>query len=370
MRSLNRNSADIIFSSIVDDAAGSVRFETAADLPPYRIDGPLTLSVGGRSVLRLPAEGRPGPIVGETLTIDDLRALPHHAIEIRDGGGNDVEQTLDFALAGDFFEAISIQTAQAFFGRIQLNHSRYKSPLLLEMGARAGYARFAQDYRIQAAALTIIAHRFLEMPIEQLKPDDKRLSWLLDNAATVIARGEAMIGAAAEPDWEVARWTISLATVAGYLSLIGDRYVRAETFFAVPVRYVALVSVARVSALNIVNGCFVHGLLSHVLGRNDIARASLTTGVESVPTLVAAQDLMENVWVMGDLMNVMRSARQCFIALVRLKLLPAQSPTTGPVIDNSAQMLASDVVGPLHGILLGGRSALIARALVGSGGTI
>ena len=137
-----------------------------------------------------------------------------------------------------------------------------------------------------------------------------------------------------------------------------------------PVRYVALVSVARVSALNIVNGCFVHGLLSHVLGRSDVARASLTTGVESVPALVAAQDLMENVWVMGDLMNVMRSARQCFIALVRLKLVPAQSPTTGPVIDNSGQMLVSDVVGPLHGILLAGRSALIARAVVGAGGAI
>jgi len=370
LRSFDENSADIIFRSVVDEAAGSVRFEANTDVAAYSFAGPVMLSIGDRPVLRLPVEGRPGPIDGYVLTIDELRALPHQRIELRDGAGSDMDSALDFALSGDFFDALSLQTAQAFFGKIQLNHSRYTSPLLLEMGARAAYSRFDQDYRIQAAALTIIGHRFLELPIEQLKPDNKHLSWLLEQAAAVIARGEAMIESAPEPDWEVARWTISLATVAGYLSLIGDRYVRAESFFAVPVRYVDLVSVARVSALNIVNGCFVHGLLSHVLGRNDVARDSLTTGVKSVPSLVAAQDLMENVWVMGDLMNVMRSARQCFIALVRLKLIPAQSPITGPLINDAAQMLISDVVGPLHALLLGGRSALIARAVVGCGGVI
>jgi hypothetical protein len=36
---------------------------------------------------------------------------------------------------------------------------------------------------------------------------------------------------------------------------------------------------------------------------------------------VAAQDVLQNVWVVGDLINAARASRQCFIALAKLNFL-------------------------------------------------
>jgi hypothetical protein len=361
----------MIVSSAVNDSEQLISFEAGVDRLPDIISGTkLTFAIGDKPFLQVPALRPAGLILKSSLSLDELRQLDRWDITIRDDGGTEVSDGLEHMLTGAFFDAVGIDTPHDFFAKVQLNHSRFSSPVLLEMAARAAFTRFAGNYCVQAAALTVIAHRFLERPVASLKGQDQHVGWLLDRAASLLDQGEALIDSTETPDWEVARWTISLATVAGYLALIGDRYVRAESFFAIPVRYVELVRLARVSALNIVTGCFVHGLLSHILGRNDVATTSFTTGVQSLPALVAAQDLMENVWVIGDLMNVMRAARQCYIALVRLKLIPATGAGGVALMGADAQILVSDVTGPLHAILLAGRSALMARAVAASGGNI
>lgn len=371
MRSFDKNTAEITVSSVVNNADQTIAFKANVDRLPALIDGVgLTFLIGSQPFLHVPAVRSPGLVVTGAVSLDEMRRFGSFDITIRDDKGAEVSDGLEHMLVGPFFDAISIGAVHEFFTNVQLNHSRFSSPVLLEIAARAAFIRFDGHFVVQAAALTIIAHRFLDRPVTSLKGQDEHVGWLLDRSTAIVERGEALIAGTDEPDWEITRWTISLATVAGYLALIGDRYVRAEGLFAVPVRNMALVRLARVSALNIVTGCFVHGLLSHVLGRNDVAKASFTTGVQSLPALVSAQDLMENVWVIGDLMNVMRAARQCYIALVRLKLIPAVGPAGARIIDAPTQILVSDVTGPLHGILLGGRAALIARAVAASGGAI
>jgi hypothetical protein len=371
VRSSDPNAAEIIVSSSVNDSDQTISFEAGVDRLPDIISGAkLTFAIGDRPFLQIPALRPAGLILRASLSIEELRQLDRFDITIRDDSGTEVSDGLEHMFTGAFFDAVSIDTPQDFFAKVQLNHSRFSSPVVLEIAARAAFARFAGNYCVEAAALTIVAHRFLERPVASLKGQDQHINWLLDRSAALLERGEARLNGVKTPDWEVARWTISLATVAGYLALIGDRYVRAEGFFAIPVRYVDLVRLARVSALNIVTGCFVHGLLSHIQGRNDAATASFTTGVQSLPALVAAQDLMENVWVIGDLMNVMRAARQCYIALVRLKLIPATGTGGAALMDANTQILVSDVTGPLHAILLAGRSPLMARAVAASGGNI
>lgn len=371
VRSFDPDAAEITVYSAVNDSDQIVVFEAGVDRLPDVIKGiGLTFAIGDRPFLRVPALRPAGLTLTASLTIGELRALSRFDITIRDDNGTEVSDGLEHMLVGPFFDALAIDTVHEFFARVQQHHSRFPSPMVLEIAARAAFARFEGHYAVQAAALTIIAHRFLDRPVASLKALDVEIGWLVDRSAEIVEHGKALIDGSETPDWEVVRWTISLATVAGYLALIGDRYVRAEGFFAIPVHYVELVRLSRVSALNIVTGCFVHGLLSYVLGRNDIAKDSLTTGVQSLPALVAAQDLMENVWVIGDLMNVMRAARQCYIALVRLKLIPAAGPGGAPLIDPNTQILVSDVTGPLHALFLAGRSALMARAVAGAGGTI
>jgi hypothetical protein len=313
------------------------------------------------------ADGDDAP---RSIAFDDLRRLRQFDIKVVDANGQDRSSDYTLDISGDFLGATRLSSQGAFFDKVQLNHLRYKSPLAVEIGARAAYWRFSGDFTVQAAALTIIAHRFLEVPVTTLKPtDDAELSWLFEQAEALLATGEAKIAEAASPDWEVVRWTISLATVAGYIALIQDRYARAEQLFAIPVRHIDLVHLAKVSALNVVNGCFLHGMLSLVLGRADAAKASLTKGVQSLPAIVSAQNLMENVWVIGDMMNLMRAARQSFIAMVRLRLIPATSPS-GPVIAGNTQIAIAELQSPLHGILLAGRAALLARAVTNAGGSI
>ena len=96
-------------------------------------------------------------------------------------------------------------------------------------------------------------------------------------------------------------------------------------------------------------GCFMHGVLSHILGDVDTARDSLEAGIESVKPAVQAQNLMENVWVIGDLVNVMRVARQCFIARALFGLAP--EIILEPVLDDRSILTLLDITGPLQGLL-------------------
>ena len=168
------------------------------------------------------------------------------------------------------------------------------------------------------------------------------------------------------PDWRYIRWTISLATVAGYLALLNNQYTDAATLFAVNVRQVPNVHFAKVSALNLVLGCFTHGLLMSAFGMRDRARDSFSTGLEAVKPVVQAQNLFENVWVIGDLMNVMVAARQCFIALVRLNLQDFDQ--SEPIIEPGQQIDTALLKGHLRAILNAGLAPLLADHLMSCGG--
>jgi hypothetical protein len=70
--------------------------------------------------------------------------------------------------------------------------------------------------------------------------------------------------------------------------------------------------------------------------------------------------------VLGDLQNVLRAARQCYIALLRLGLLEVR--VSPPVIDDGMQIDVSDVRSPLQDILLSGRVPALAAHLARHGG--
>lgn len=276
---------------------------------------------------------------------------------------------LETKLEGSVVAASAAATPEKFFENLQLNHIRVKSPLALELGARVAFDRFTESFEVRAAALTIMAHRVLDRPIESLtEADFNTIAWIVDNAEMITAQGEKIINEFSEkPRWDYVRWTISLATVAGYLSLIENRIGRALAFFSLCPRYINLVKLSKVSALNLVNGCFVHGLLSDVVGRPDDARSSLTLGLQSIPEVVAVQDLLANVWVVGDLLNVLRTARQCFIALVRFDLHEPREDRGVPIIDEGSTISLGEIKGPLAKIVASGRPRMLSRHCVSRG---
>ena len=285
-----------------------------------------------------------------------------------DAYGRPLEPDVPVQFEGDVFRALALDTPDEFHKLIQLHHSRFTSPVLLELGAWAAVLRFPDDFVVRNAGLVVLAHRILERPLDQLQLEDfERSQTIVQMALEDIVIGEELIREGGDaPDWRYIRWTISIATVAGYLALLNNRYTDAATLFAVNVRQVPNVHFAKVSALNLVLGCFTHGLLMSAFGMRDGARDSFSTGLEAVKPVVQAQNLFENVWVIGDLMNVMVAARQCFIALVRLNLRsfdPSQ-----PVIDPGQQIDTGLLKGHLRAILNAGWAPLLADHLTACGG--
>ncbi len=317
------------------------------------------VSLGGRVLARFPAH-MPAP-VSAVLPLAALYEVQHDILEIHDDQGQDVSDWVQLRGGGELFAALRIGSAEEFFTRLQQHHTRFRSPFLLELGARVAFGSAWADYRVRASALTIIAHRYLERLPGRFSPEEEaRLDWLLEAASGLLPQGEAALHQGPR-DWEVARWTTSLATVCGYIALIRQQPERALEFFAVHGRQTGTVDIARVSALNLVVGCFMHGVLCHMAGQVEEARRSLVLGLETVKPSVQAQDLLENVWVIGDLMNVMAAGRQCFIALVRLRLL--RNDPARPVIDADAVIEPSAVKGPLQRILEGGHAPELAEHL-------
>lgn len=361
----------IFFDADVDDLKRSISLgasvEASAELPATQTIG---LTLGGRRIAAfdLVAEGEPvdGRIAlgRREVAVTDLLTLNDFTLEVVDAEGNPMGERCSAEFSGDFFKAIGLDSAEAFFANVQEHHTRFKSAVLLELGARAGYLNVPSDFVVRTAALVVTGHRLLERLIGQgSEVDLEAASRLVVAALTEVAAGEALIaGEGAEPDWRHVRWTVSLSTIAGYLALMNGRYLDAATLFEVNVRQIVHVEVAKVSALNFMVGCFAHGVLMSALGDTDSARNSLSVGLEAVKSIVQAQNLYENVWVIGDLINVMRTARQCFVALVRLKLYQPDVPY--PIIDPLFQINTAEVQSPLLRILEHGYAPLLTQHLL------
>ncbi|RYJ04473.1 MAG: hypothetical protein EON47_00175 [Acetobacteraceae bacterium] len=365
----------VSIASEVDNGRRKVRFSSSAvDYDEGMVGKAITLTVGGEPIAVFSISEAKGTSGNTThfqsveVDISTLLTLTEMRVDAIDAYGRPLEPDVPVRFEGDVFRALALDTPDEFHKLIQLHHSRFTSPVLLELGAWAAVLRFPDDFVVRNAALVVMAHRILERPFAQLQPADfARAQTIVQMALEDIVLGEDLIREGGDtPDWRYIRWTISLATVAGYLALLNNRYTDAATLFAVNVRQVPNVHFAKVSALNLVLGCFTHGLLMSAFGMRDAARDSFSTGLEAVKPVVQAQNLFENVWVIGDLMNVMVAARQCFIALVRLNLRsfdPSQ-----PIIDPGQQIDTALLKGPLRAILNAGWAPLLADHLTACGG--
>lgn len=327
----------------LDDTAEEVRFTATPDAP---LPAPVEVTLDGMTLARIPAGDVPVPDL--VLPFEALRDIARGELVLRRYGLPMPPGAL--RAEGEFFEALALPDAATFHAKVQLNHSRYASRLLLELGARAAHERFADDPLTRMAALTILAHRHIERLSGDRGPaEEARIAWLLARARPLVEEARRRLPAhvpdAPRPAWQEVRWSVSLATVAGLLHLAGGNYAAARDMFALPRHCLHHVALSKVSALNMVSGCFLHGVLSHMLGDPDAARASLEAGIEGVKPVVQAQDLMANVWVIGDLVNVLRIARQCFIARARLGLVPPAGPE--PQIDAGSVLTLDELAGPL-----------------------
>ncbi len=326
----------------LDDAAQQARFTAT---PLASLPAPVEVTLDGVTLARLPA----GDAGAQTLALpfEALRDIRRGDIAPRTEGAPLPPDALQ--CEGAFFEALSLPDPARFYEKVQINHTRYASPLLLEVGARCAHERFAQDPLARAAALTILAHRHIERLVPEPAPTEAaRIAWLLQQARPIVIRAwrrlPAHVPNAPRPTWQEVRWAVSLATVAGLLHMAGRNYSAAREMFALPRHCLHHVALSKVSALNMVSCCFLHGVLCHMLGDAQAARGSLETGIEGVKPVVRAQDLMTNVWTIGDVVNVLRVARQCFIARERLGLVP---PTEGsvPELDAGAVFTLDELVG-------------------------
>ena len=351
------NAPPVAVDAVTEDGG---RFRIALTAPSLAGQA-VTVAIGGVVVLSAPVA--PDGTASGAIRAEDLKDLGGGEVSVRDASGTALAGA---TLRGDLFEAVSLPP-ERFHEKVQLHHSRYASPHLLEIAARTSFLSSPPDaFVLRAAALTILAHRYLERRPDTLTEGEfARVAWIVGHAAELVPQGEALIAAGEAPgkrlDWRHVRWTVSLATVAAHLSLLDESYGAALDFLSAATRHTRLVHVAKVSALNLTICSFAEGIVAHMLGRHDQARAALLNGVESVKPIVAAQNLTENVWVLGDLQNVIKGARQCYIALVRLGLLEVRA--SPPVLEEGTRIITADVRGPLEKILRSGRARDLDRHL-------
>jgi hypothetical protein len=353
----------------VDEAAGTVRFTATRTAGATEAAARLEAAVDGIGLATL-APGEAGPVTRD-LPFEALRAISAGQVTLQVDGAPAEPGAL--ATEGTFFEAIALPDAARFHEKAQLHPSRDASPLLLELAARCAHDRFPRDAVTRAAALTILAHRHIERLQPRRSPEEEaRIHWLLARAQPLVAQAGARFGATAPADapppaWQDVRWAVSLAMVAGHLHMARGEYAAARDLFALPRHCVQHVGRAKVSALNMVVGCFLHGVLSHILGDEEAARDSLDAGIQGVRPMVEAQDVTDTVWVIGDLIDVMRVARQCAIARVRLGLVP---PGTGPAAaaERDAVFTLAEVHGPLAGLVARGLLPRLRNHILRHGG--
>ena len=178
----------------------------------------------------------------------------------------------------------------------------------------SAYGRFT-DFDVRAASLTILAHRLLGKNFRSFDDNDRELmGWICEEGLRVVEEGAAELARTSAPNWTLVRWTVSLATVCGLLSICQDRLADATRLFGLAAAQTDHVTISPVSALNLVNACLIHGLLLTAEGQRDLARETLERGVMAFPKCAISQDVMRNIWVLGDLLNVCKASRTCFAA--------------------------------------------------------
>ncbi len=341
------------------DGEDQIVFQTEVTAVPQALLGVrMRLSLGPVTVMTftLPTEAPSRPLLFGPTTLDHkgVVLLRSHLLTLRPDGAPDVAAVPVPGGTGAAMEAMTLPDDRTFFERVQLHHRRFTDPRLLVLGARASFPRLT-SFDARCAALTVVAHRLLEA--DPGKPPSELASalgdWVLTEGRLLVQEGAAKLAAAEKPGWTDVRWTVSLATVCALLCLIRDDLEGAHGHFGIAAEQTHLVGISHVSALNLVNACLFKGLLLAMDSRMDEARVILERGVKAYPPCVAAQNVMLNVWVIGDLINVAKASRMCFVALGRLNLL---DPSPSPRMDERAILDLWGVQSPVARILAAGRA--------------
>lgn len=333
------------------------------DVPPSLLGVRMRLALGPVTVMTFTPPARPTthPLrFGPTrLDYANVVLLSSHVLTLRpDDAPAQAAVTVHHG-TGEVMEAMTLPDEAVFFERIQLHHSRFRDRRLLVLGARASFPHLA-SFEARCAALTVVAHRLLEAnPAEPPSKFTSALAaWVLSEGDMLVTEGAARLAQTQEAAWSDVRWTVSLATVCALLSLCRDDIEGAHHHFGIAAAQTHHVAVAPVSALNLVNACLFKGLLLAMDGRMEEAREHFERGVKAFPPCVAAQNVMLNVWVIGDLINVARASRLCFIALARCGLLP---PSNEPKVSPGSHLDLGGVQSPVARILAAGHARRLAE---------
>jgi len=342
--------------------AGGAHLALFLELPPVpaTLAGRrLRLCLGETGLLLTPLRATGEPPAFGPIRLTEAEALRHAGLAWR-LASHGLPPLPPGRVEGAPLEAMGIATEEAFFAKVQLCHSRFEDPLLLRLGARAGW-RNLPGFAPRAAALTVLAHRMLERDLRRLAPADRaEMEWICAQGRRVVAEGQAALAATPRPQSTLVRWTTSLAMACALLALCQDDLGAAGFFFGTAAAQTGHVAVAPVAAVNLVQACLMQGLLLAIAGEAIAARAVLERGVRFFQPAVAAQDVMADVRVIGDMIAAGRVARQCYIALAVLGMVEAQAK---PRIHPDARIELRQLAAPVARILEAGLCPRLARGL-------
>lgn len=228
-------------------------------------------------------------------------------------------RVVNYKQEGEYFFVTGFDTSDLFYERVQFAGTRVKSRLSIKLGSLYTFINFS-DNTVKAAALTVYGHRLIDTIILDKKEIAKfDLERYIDWASNVIVLCSDEINKE-EYRWDLIRWSISLATVAGNLCVAFNKLELAHNFFRFCSANSDKIATSPVSSLNIINGHIIYALLSDMLGEAEETEKALRKCIVGYKDVVISQDLLENVWVIGDLLNSAKAVRQAFILLVQLGL--------------------------------------------------
>ncbi len=288
-----------------------------------------------------------GDLNNSTVGVADLVSLNIRTLEIKPALADGAE----FELRGDLARVLTINDERTFSRVLQVPTSRVKERLALFLGSLVNLDKFA-DTETEFACRTILIHRMLEEPALVNHFDaNKQLDVFLASCAELLANYPMSVLDTAI--WSTVRWCCSLSMVVGYLQLARENYEGAYACFKYSASCLPHVSRSKVSALNVIQASFFSGLIGAYLHKGAETEYWLKQAVLGLQSVVASQSLMDNVWVVGDLINVAQVSRQSYIALGLLGFVSNSSEVTR--IDAAAKVSIGVVEGPMLNLVRAGR---------------
>lgn len=309
----------------------------------------LTIEVNGHSPLEFKADH----LHDTSVNVPQLLDLQIRRIQITPI----LAEGAECQLKGDLVRALGVNDQGTFARVLQVPTSRIKERLALFLGALVNLDRSPGE-EMEFACRTIIIHRLLEEPalVDQFMAKGQ-LDGFLAGGKQLLSGFPANVLEKAV--WSTVRWCCSLSMVIAYVQLAQQDYEGAFDSFVYSAACLPWVNRSKVSALNVIQASFFAGLIGAYIGRRDEADRLLKQAVMGLQPVVACQSLMDNVWVVGDLINVAQVSRQAYIALGLLGLVQNTPEVTR--IDIRAKVAVGIVEGPMASLIRAGRMPAFAN---------